>query len=285
MDDKKKRNIAIVMISIIIISIISVIVLTPPGENPNPNLLSEAGFQNGDYFSYRVTGFYNGSTVIGSFNVTIEGNGWGAYPINTSNQELNARLFEDSLSFKDSSFQIGISSLDTPFGVKQVVDTFRPSDGWATIYYIGINPTVVYGYAVNAPDFHLDMILNTTNNQFAKSNNTEPISWHNPNLEVPSNDDIAGGNVQIGLSTWSHFYNPNDNHLFFNLTAKDIDVYVFSESNIRSMATGGPFACDLGLTRVHASNETGDAMIFPGLYVIFATGHSNNIDHFQYYLK
>lgn len=84
---KKKRNVAIAMISIIIISIISIIVLTPPGENPNPNLLSEAGFQNGDYFSYRVTGLYNGSTIIGSFNVTSEGNGgWGAYPINTSSR-------------------------------------------------------------------------------------------------------------------------------------------------------------------------------------------------------
>jgi hypothetical protein len=98
-------------------------------------------------------------------------------------------------------------------------------------------------------------------------------------------EDSIGRNVPAGVSTYGGLYNTNSGFLHLNITATDIDVYVFSEGNIVSMANGGPFAYDIALTRIHASSDLGEAIVSPGLYIIFATSHSGSTNHFEYVLQ
>jgi hypothetical protein len=288
--NRRNMIISAVIAVIIIVSILMAAILIQPSQSSNPDLLSTAGFRSGDYFHYRASGSFNGTAITGSFNITIydvfdHGLGVGYRELNTSSRELNDRISkENAFGFMETSTQVGTGSIYTPFGVKKVVETFGPYDGGAQVSYIGVSPAVPYGYVLNAADYHLDLVLDETNNSFAKMNNTESIIWHDPSPDTWPKDG-TGGNVSAGSTTWGGLYNTNHDFLHFNITATDVDVYVFSQSNIVSMANGGPFAYDIALTRIHASTESGKAIVSPGLYVILATAHSGDTNRFEYDLQ
>jgi hypothetical protein len=57
-----------------------------------------------------------------------------------------------------------------------------------------------------------------------------------------------------------------------------MDVYGFSEGNIRSMAEGGPFAYDMKATQMAVGNVSETLTMPPGTYVLVFQFHSPSQD-------
>jgi hypothetical protein len=171
--------------------------------------------------------------------------------------------------------------------MKQVVWTFNAWTTLAglpmtTISYIGVNPNVIYAFALNAPSFHLLLTLDHTNNELVKTGNTNAINWHNPNTS-PAVPTSGGSTMNATWGTESQwFYAPNGGHLYYNLTGDKIDFWAFSESNLRSMADGGPFAYNTDISRWGGSSETGEAAIQPGLFLFVFSTHGAGTAHYTY---
>ena len=70
-----------------------------------------------------------------------------------------------------------------------------------------LDPLVIYGCVANGPDFHLSLILNQTNNNYAIDNNTS--SWNllpckRPNqTAIDSLPTLGTSQVKYCISQWS----------------------------------------------------------------------------------
>ncbi|MDD1769637.1 MAG: hypothetical protein LUO79_00990 [Methanomassiliicoccales archaeon] len=262
------KIIAVSVVVMIVAAIIAVTMAPPPVTNPD--LASNIGLNDGNTFSYSAAGTFNGSAVVGSLNTSFAQKSWTFQHILTSSHELNDILSSWAPS---TVLQMGPMKFATPFGLKDVVCTFAlwllPGGvGMATMSYIGVNPNIAYGFAVNAPGLHLMLTLNQTNNDHVKTDNHNPITWRSP-VTGPTPPTQGGSNLNAAWgshSTW--FYAPNGGHIFYNITGEKVDICAFSETNLRSMAEGGPFAYNVQVTRVGAGNESGDAVVPSGLFMI-----------------
>ncbi len=143
-------------------------------------------------------------------------------------------------------------------------------DGWLVVYYVGLDPCVVYGCTALGPDFRLDLKLSNTNDQLAIENNTSPITLAAPELRQHLGDHFSGG-----YSSFQVYYTVNGGTLHYNLTATDMDICAYSETDILSMVEGGPYAFDKNMTVNHVGNVTGVDEIPPGYFYIRLTGHQS----------
>ncbi len=282
----RKKVISFIAAAIVIIIISSaVIVILTPKQATNPSIYSEIGLHDGDYFIYSILGTYNGSSINGTYKTERIGHGaWSIGPFKTSSPELDQKMYNSGISFA-SSYQLGTCKFPTPFGTKNVVWAFGFCPGpmgidLATVSFYGIDPNVVYGYRINGPDLHLDLVLNQTNNADVKINNTNAFAWTDPNdIEF----SIGGGNVELGIS--EGWYIVTDGaRMNFTITGGSIRLYGFSEGNMLSMMEGGPFAYNSGFSRVNATNEVVETLIPQGIFVISICGLSNETGRFEYTL-
>ncbi len=275
--------------AIVILVISSAVVILAPKQTTNPSIYSEIGLHDGDYFIYSILGTYNGSSINGSYKTERHAQGaWSIGPFNTSSPELNEKLYNSGIVFT-SSYQLGTCKLPTPFGIKNVVWAFGFCPGpsgidFATVSFYGIDPNMIYGYRINGPDLHLDLVLNQTNNAEVKTGNTNAFAWADPNsIENSAQGNLGGVNVERGVS--SGWYILTDGaRMNFTITGGNIRLYGFSEGNMRSMMEGGPFAYNLGLSRINATNEAGGTLIPQGIFVVSVCGLSNETGRFEYNL-
>jgi hypothetical protein len=267
------------MVLAILVAVIVFAVAFMPASSISRNQVDRNdGFRNGDYFIYDATGTYDNTSIAGSYNLTIKEVGKGAIGgyqgLNSNLPELDSLMNRiDGLSLMSFVGQeIGTGKVNTSFGVKEVKQEFQGKDGWAAIGYVGSNPQVLYGCAVNGPSFHLDLRLSKTNNTFAIANNTASITplTREDQQSGPGTPTYYPG--QNG-TLWMTFYYSKGAHLHFNITAVDTNVYGFSEANMLSMAENGPYAYDLAVTRLHVANETVDTILPPGYYILIIIGH------------
>jgi hypothetical protein len=77
-----------------------------------------------------------------------------------------------------------------------------------------------------------------------------------------------------GITSGGTFFTNDGGRLNYTLNATDVDVFAFSDGNVRSMAEGGPFAYDPGLYRLHSGNMDGTIDLPRGFYFIFFNGHT-----------
>ncbi len=275
------KIVAVAVVVMIVAAILAVTLAPPPVSNPDIN--SYAGLKDGDVFNYTLSGTFNSTTVTGVLNTSYSQRSWSYWPIAGASRELNDTLNPWTPS---TLLQLDVGKFATPFGTKNVVRVFGIRilpNGMAstTISYVGVNPNVVYGFALNGPMFHLLLTLGHTNNGDVKTGNTNAITWHSPNTD-PKVPTTGGGTISRGVTTTGWFYAPNGGQLHYNLTGDRVDVWAFSESNLRSMADGGPFAYDLSLSRWGVTNQSGDVLVPVGVFVVSLGMHGDGQGHLEY---
>ena len=162
-------------------------------------------------------------------------------------------------------YDVGIGSIDTDFGTKDVTLVFQVHDGWTVVFYRGYDPYVIYGCVANGPDFHLSLILNQTNNHYVIDNNTSPAEL--PHHQATVSDSYRFVTV-AGDIFGRAFYLPNGANFSYNITGNGTNLYTYSESNILSMANGGPYAYYSPMTRLNVTNSMDNLILPPGYYVI-----------------
>ncbi|MGD1060819.1 MAG: hypothetical protein ABR879_05120 [Methanomassiliicoccales archaeon] len=286
-----QKIIVLAIVVLVVVTIIAVTFAPPPASSLAIN--TSAGLNAGDSLSYSVTGTFNGSAVFGVFNTSFEAgsagfSSWTIWPAITNIRELDENL-SGWLGLPARGLPVGVCQFMTPFGVKNVVYTFTCSFigggvGVTTIAYVGVDPNVAYGFIVNSPAFHLLLTLNQTNNTRVESGNTDSIPWHNTDAGV-SLPHEGGGTLYPGVTQYEGFYLENGCHISFNITSDKGDVYAFTEGNIRSMAEGGPFAYDSDASRIGAANETGEALVPAGLFVVLMSSHGAAQGQYLYTLS
>ncbi len=291
--DNKKRNIVLFVVSVLIIITLvasSIIYFSPKQTDYNSLLFSQKGVHDGDYFIYSVLGSYNGSLVNGSFKIEFPDNSfWQSRDFNTSNPELNERLNNSAIQFITFYFDMGTCKFSTPFGIKNVVWTFGFIPGpegidLASVSFFGIDPNVVYGYRINGPGLHLDLVLNQTNNADAMSGNTNPFAWAIPNY-IESSYQANPGVVSANRGSIKGWWIWTDGAIMnFNITGGNIRLYGFSEGDMCSMMEGGPFAYNYALSRMNSTNVAGEAQIPQGIFLINICGLSREDGRFEYTL-
>ena len=240
--------------------------------------LDRTGVHAGDYFVYNVNGTYNDMPVGGSIRYNVTQGPSIETVSNLSDEELSSMLGDhSSLNPFGAGTEVGTDRFATPFGVKDVVWLFSMNGGWATVSFVGTNPGVAYGFAVNGANVHLSLTLTQTSNQWTLANNTKLLLLQ----PKPTNTDeitLAG----IGSSpSWIPIYTEKGAHMNYSVNGSDVDVIGFSEGNIRSMAEGGPFAYDLDLHRSHLGNATGELELPKGYYFIYLTSNDPVLDGSQ----
>ena len=256
---------------VVVIVIIAVAVLIYSPSKSSNNL--PYGLKGGDYFIYDATGTYNNTSISGYYNLTLVGNITrnlvGGYSgLYSTIPQLNHMMNNnDKLDLMTAQgWDVGVGKIGTPFGIKEVFQVFQDHDGWAVVYYQGSDPLVVYGCAVNGPNFHLDLVLNQTNNQYVIDNNTSSLELQN---QPPTQ---SGRSITCMIAANSSFsdlcYFPNGANLTCNLTGQGSNLYCFNEANIMSMAEGGPYAYDIGMTKLDITNVTENAVVPSGYYTI-----------------
>jgi hypothetical protein len=279
----KKTNLLIVLaaivVTVIMVTTVVMIYLPSKGSADLPY-----GLKGGDHFVYAATGTFNNTNISGFYKVALIGNvsrnvvGGYSY-LNSTIPELN-RLLNAQIGFSLLSaqgFSIGVGKIETPFGIKDVFQVFRVYDGGTVVYYQGYNPQVIYGCVINAPNLHLDLVLNQTNNQYAIENNTLPLEWQTQ-TPTPSGNGIP---FRFGpeQNFTDLFYFSNGANLSYNISAggkNGPNIYCYNEANMQSMANGGPYAYDLRLTRLDFMNETVGAILPTGFFELaFYGGNSS----------
>ncbi len=244
-----------------------------PKDEGTPDLMTWNGLQAGDWFKYDITGTINGTAVHGYFESGVDQgptSGW-RYPVNTTDRAL-ADVMDYWSYWSDPDPQVGQGVIETPFGIKHVVWSFFfdftwSGSGLATISYWGIDPVVQYGFVINGPDVHLDLVMVDTNSKMVMDSNFDSFAWHY------ENDDrdyrTQGGGWLYHSHRGQEVYLVDPGRMVFNITGDDADVFVFSMSNMVSMAEGGPFAYHLGATMLHMGTYAGETAIPAGLSKVY----------------
>ena len=244
-----------------------------PKEEENPELVNMAGLETGDWFRYDITGTINGTAVHGSFEWSVyqapNSVTWGL--VNTTDQMLADVMAYWTVT--NTGPQVGHGVIDTPFGTKNVVWTYDFFFAWsgfglATISYWGTDPVAEYGFVVNGPDLHLDLLIVETSNERMVRENVDSFAWHDENGDEEY--ETRGGSwLNRGVIMGTKAYLADPGRMVFNITGDDADVFVFSMSNMVSMAEGGPFAYHLGATMLHMGTYAGETAIPTGLLIIY----------------
>jgi hypothetical protein len=264
---------------VLVIAIISGFVLLAP---PAPAATeTRFAFREGDYLNYSISGTYEDKAVTGTYNattLTVE-NGYASgfsTSYGLSDQEVGSNLSALGLpSFSVSGQYVGTGRFATPFGLKEVKWNFQAHpDGLFEIDYYGIDPFVVYGGVINGKGTHLDFVLNGTANPSLKEGSTRPIATATAVFPTTTSDSLRYEGVQ-NVTACVPFFHPHGGTLAFNAstTAAHMDIYAFSDGNIRSMAEGGPFAYDLKATKLGAGNISEAVTMPPGLYILALLSH------------
>lgn len=265
---------------VVVIAIIAAAILLVPSAPGKTD--ARFAFSDGDYLNYTLFGTYRNRTVTGTYNVSLDdvinGQATITYPFLTvSDGTIWSNISDLSLSADILHGQdVGSGHFSTPFGVKEVKWNFRAHpEGLFEIDYYGLDPFVVYGGVVNGMDTHLDFVLNATSNPFIRENNTKPVvlSW---DVFPLTTSGTSRGTALQNATMYAPFYHPDGGTLTYSagMLAFDMDVYGFSEGNIRSMAEGGPFAYDLKATKMAVGNVSQTLTMPPGTYMLVFQYHS-----------
>jgi hypothetical protein len=265
---------------IVVIAVIGAMVLLVPAAPAETE--ARFAFRDGDHLNYTISGTYHSRAVTGTYNVSLDdvvnGQATTMYPsVNVSDQTIWTNISDLSLSANYLQGQdVGSGHFSTPFGVKEVKWNFRiHPEGLFEIDFYGLDPFVVYGGVVNGKDTHLDFVLKATSNPFVKENNTKPIGMTKDVFPLTTSG-TSRSMVFQNVTMYAPFYHPDGGALTFSmgLHAFDMDVYGFSEGNIRSMAEGGPFAYDLKATELAVGNVSRTLTMPPRTYILAFLFHS-----------
>ncbi|KQM11279.1 hypothetical protein AOA80_08945 [Methanomassiliicoccales archaeon RumEn M1] len=278
----KRSRLLIVLGAVAVVAIVVMASLAFQAAPAKVFRSSTDGFRVGDHFYYDAIGTYNGTPVLGLYSTTLThvySNGGGGYcRLNSTAPELDA-LLNRYLTMWNlfGAYVIGTGKFATPYGVKEVVQLFDIFPGFTAVYYVGWEPQAIYGCVVNGPDLHLELRLNSTNNPYAISNNTEPVAVSRQNTPTPSGP--AGVSATGNSWSGSHYYSPHGARITYDFTANGSNLYAYTEANVRSMADGGPYAYFPALTRIGAGKETGEAFLPPGEFYLFCQGREWQNEH------
>jgi hypothetical protein len=273
-----KRGSWIKLLAVVIVTAVvslTLWIVYPSEEEGNPDLVAWNGLQAGERFKYDIAGIINGTAVHGYFESGVDQDQYSRwrYPVNTSDQALSDVMAYWSYWFSPNP-QVGQGVIETPFGTKQVVCTFAFDFAWsgyglATISYWGTDPVVQYGFVINGPDVHLDLVMVETNSKNVMSSNFHSFDWQDENGDGDY-ETQGGGWLDHSYGTQGkRVYLADPGRMEFNITGNDADVFVFATSNMVSMAEGGPFSYLLGATMLHMGNYSGETVVPSGLSLIY----------------
>jgi len=288
----RKTNIMIVLASIVVVIVIiaaAVLIYSPSKSSPSNSSLSQPfGLLDGDHFYYAATGNYKNTSIDGFYNVTLVGNAsrfsiGGFSYLNSTVSELNNMMNNGGLNLMSPmvGYDVGIGTINTVFGTKNVTLVFQAHNGWAVVYYRGYDPYVIYGCVANGPDFHLSLLMNQTNNHYVIDNNTSPVELP---AQQAAKSDTYRFITNAGDISQQVLYLTNGANFSYNITGNGTNLYTYSNANILSMANGGQFTYYSPMTWLNVTNSTGNLNLSPGYYVttLFA---GNGPGEFDYDLK
>ena len=274
----KRSRLLIVLGAVAVVAIVVMASLAFQAAPAKVFRSSTDGFRVGDHFYYDAIGTYNGTPVLGLYSTTLThvySNGGGGYcRLNSTAPELDA-LLNRYLTMWNlfGAYVIGTGKFATPYGVKEVVQLFDIFPGFTAVYYVGWEPQAIYGCVVNGPDLHLELgRLNSTNNPYAISNNTEPVAVSRQNTPTPSGPAGVSATSIVGGSHYLLPMGPASPMI----SRRGRPVRLHRSKRPFQQMGAMPTSCP---DPIGAGKETGEAFLPPGEFYLFCQGREWQNEH------